>query len=609
MINKKIVIAILLSQIIMMNAYSYEHNDSYQVAYNQQEQAEEYYKQGLEYNDKYDYDTAITYYKKAIDLDPKNSYWYSSLGFAYQGLKKYEDAITYHKKAIELDPKNGDKYGNLGWTYHELKRYEDAIPYYKKAIDLEPENGANYFDLGSVYYELKRYEDAITYYKKAIDVEPNHSSHYISLGNAYQGLKKYEEVITYYKKAIELDPKNAIYYDNLGFAYSKLKRYEESITYYKKAIELDPKNALYYGNLGWAYHELKRYEEAVTYYKKAINLDPNDYYNYFGLGNAHYELKNYQEARNNAKKSFDLDPSYDRNLYLLGKLEIDNKNYTKALEYFNKVLKDSKKDDLINSVKEKISYIQKLNNQITTSVVNNNNFSGNKLALVIGNKNYSKIETLTNPENDANALDKKLSGLGFNVSKYLNLKTKKETKEKLVSFTRNIKENDTVFFYYSGHGVQLEDKNYLIPTNANIEIQADIEEETMELDYIIKALTEKAKYLFIVVDACRDNPFKNETRSIIKTKGLSVVRYEPLKEQQVTILFASSPNEKAIDLHPTKKELGLFAGELVDVISIPNRTSDSIFRELTKRVKNLSNSKQIPYLFAPQLTEDFYFNP
>jgi formylglycine-generating enzyme required for sulfatase activity len=274
------------------------------------------------------------------------------------------------------------------------------------------------------------------------------------------------------------------------------------------------------------------------------------------------------------------------------------------------MINKSKKNKLKKSLLLSLSLVLLGASVIDISFVKNNNIAysdtivetGKRKALVIGNKNYSNASTLNNTHNDADAVAKKLNELKFEVTKKYDLKNKKDMKSTIQDFYNNINQNDTVFVYYSGHGVQIKDENYLVPTNADLKIAADAEEEAISLKYILDALKEKSNVLFVVLDACRDNPLKNKS---IGQKGLSAIRAESGK--QLVVLFATGENETASDYHPVKKNLGLFAGELVDVLGMENKTSDSIFNQLTSNLKKLSNGQQIPYKHT-QLEGDFYFN-
>jgi superkiller protein 3 len=183
-----------------------------------------------------------------------------------------EAAITYYQKAIQLDPKLADAYNGLGVVLYKQGELEAAITYYQKAIQLNPKYAKAYNNLGNALYYQGKLDEAITYYQKAIQLDPKYAPAYNGLGNAlyYQG--KVEEAITYSQKSIQLDPKNVIAYNNLGIMLYKQGKLEAAITNYQKAIQLNPKYAYAYTNLGIALYDQGKVEEAITNYQIALSL-------------------------------------------------------------------------------------------------------------------------------------------------------------------------------------------------------------------------------------------------------------------------------------------------------------------------------------------------
>ena len=111
----------------------------------------------------------------------------------------------------------------------------------------------------------------------------------------------------------------------------------------------------------------------------------------------------------------------------------------------------------------------------------------NKTALVIGNTNY-EIGKLRNPVNDANALSATLEGLGFNVIKKLDL-DKAGLREAIRQFGDEIRDNDGIaLFYYSGHGLQSDGVNYLVPVDADLKEEWEIADQCVSSDHVLRML-------------------------------------------------------------------------------------------------------------------------
>lgn len=106
-----------------------------------------------------------------------------------------------------------------------------------------------------------------------------------------------------------------------------------------------------------------------------------------------------------------------------------------------------------------------------------------RLALVIGNSDYQHGGELANPFNDANSMEHVLKGVGFDVVKYENL-DQKMMRQAIDNFGNLLKNYDIGLFFYAGHGIQAKGRNYLIPTNAKITSESDVEFNCVEADRV-----------------------------------------------------------------------------------------------------------------------------
>lgn len=163
-----------------------------------------------------------------------------------------------------------------------------------------------------------------------------------------------------------------------------------------------------------------------------------------------------------------------------------------------------------------------------------------RVALVIGNTNYINGQ-LTNPVNDANAVAKSLKNLGFQVETQFD-RNKFEIEKDIDLLTDGLKEGDAVFFFYAGHGVQLKNTNFIVPIGAKIEREFHVRQRCVELDYVLAAMEDSGASLKVVMlDACRDNPFRSFTRS--KKTGLASVE----APSGTIIAFSTAPGVVALD--------------------------------------------------------------
>lgn len=135
-----------------------------------------------------------------------------------------------------------------------------------------------------------------------------------------------------------------------------------------------------------------------------------------------------------------------------------------------------------------------------------------RIALVIGNSNYKYYSKLTNPINDAKDIVNKLSKKNFEVI-YLLDGTQRKIDEALRVFNKKLKKGGVGLFYYSGHGIEVDKENYLVPIDAILKTELDVKYDSIAVKKIIEGMAKSKNRLNIVIlDACRNNPFSKKTK-------------------------------------------------------------------------------------------------
>jgi formylglycine-generating enzyme required for sulfatase activity len=224
--------------------------------------------------------------------------------------------------------------------------------------------------------------------------------------------------------------------------------------------------------------------------------------------------------------------------------------------------------------------------------------ASNRVALVIGNGAY-KAAPLKNPVNDAKDIAAVLKQSGFKVTLKINV-TKREMESSVRKFGKTLRNGGTGLFYYAGHGMQLMGRNYLIPINALIESESDVEYESLDAGRVLGKMKDAGNDLNIVIlDACRNNPFARSFRS--STPGLA--RMDAPKGS--LIAYATAPGSIAAD---GEGRNGVYTKYLLENMRKPGLTVERILKNVRFAVVKDTNSKQIPWE-ASSLMGDFYFNP
>lgn len=221
---------------------------------------------------------------------------------------------------------------------------------------------------------------------------------------------------------------------------------------------------------------------------------------------------------------------------------------------------------------------------------------GKRVALVIGNSAYSgAIHPLTNPVNDANDIAAALGKLGFDVALVTNADL--PTMDLAVrKFLNRLEKDSEGLFYFSGHGVQAEGSNYLVPLNAEITNAAELKARAYDLGIVLDGMEEHHNRLNLVfLDACRNNPFKG-------FKALAGGLASASGPEGTLIAFASAPNTSALDNRLWSNSL--YTKHLLLHIAEPG-TIEEMLKKVRSGVKNESK-EQTPWENS-SLTGDFCF--
>jgi len=220
-----------------------------------------------------------------------------------------------------------------------------------------------------------------------------------------------------------------------------------------------------------------------------------------------------------------------------------------------------------------------------------------RTALVIGNNNYTRdLPVLRNPMNDARAMKNILEQRNFDVI-YLENGTKKSTRQKLQQFYRKIRKGGVGLLYFSGHGIEVDGQNYLIPVDADLEEKDDAQFESIALNQITNKMKNANNRLnMVILDACRSNPFTKA----IGSGGLA--KTEPIG---LFVSFATSANKTASD--GRRGENGLFTKYLIENMTKEGLTLPQVFKKTAEAVYMASNHKQFPAIYDRTINGDFYF--
>jgi tetratricopeptide (TPR) repeat protein len=233
----------------------------------------------------------------------------------------------------------------------------------------------------------------------------------------------------------------------------------------------------------------------------------------------------------------------------------------------------------------------------------------NRFALVIGNSNYTSIEKLGNPVNDAADVASKLRSLGYQVELKTNIgnaELGRAVNDYIQRLAQN--KNNEGFFWFAGHGVQIDGENYLLPVDVDSMDDISVKYSSYPVNRLVDSFerTAQNKVNIVVLDACRNNPFRNmPARNRSLSRGLSVVHNLP---PDLFIIYSTAAGDVAMDSAAGKRNSPFAESFMRNMES--NDDISIVIRNITRETLRLTDNKQRPYQEGSIISLDYYsLNP
>ncbi len=231
-----------------------------------------------------------------------------------------------------------------------------------------------------------------------------------------------------------------------------------------------------------------------------------------------------------------------------------------------------------------------------------------RVALVIGNGDYKAAPQLDNPPVDARAVAAKLKQLGFQVIEGYDLNIS-QMRQSVHDFSEALPESKAAIVYYAGHGVSVDEENWILPTDIVLKSPDDLDLGAISVTQLLKRMKREERFNVVILDACRDNPFaaalaKSKSRSVVAERGFS--RIDDKLASGTLIAFATDPGSTAQD--GPAGEHSPFTKALLDHLEDPGVTIGSVMDRVRDEVHATTQAKQTPWVSTSILGE-FYLNP
>lgn len=231
--------------------------------------------------------------------------------------------------------------------------------------------------------------------------------------------------------------------------------------------------------------------------------------------------------------------------------------------------------------------------------------AADRVALVIGNGDYSDTTKLANPVNDASDIAAKLRDLGFIVVEGENL-GKRDMEQKIGEFSDQLEGSEAAVFYYAGHGISVGGRNFVVPVDAHLNAPAKLKFESISIDDVVELMRQQSEVNILILDACRNNPFARgngtSTRGVAEPSGglAAVSSYSG-----AYTVYSAQDGAVALDGDGRNSP---FAIALLKHLGTPGAGVESIMGAVKAEVETVTNGFQSPDAKG-LLVRSFSFNP
>jgi len=563
-------------------------------------------------NEMGEYDGAIADFGRGIAIDDKYTIAYTSRAFSYHHERQFQKALNDFSRAIGLSPKEPKFYVGRASVKMDLGKMDDAVADLDKAIEIAPSSEA-LRTRGEAKRLKKDLDGAIADASRALEIAPADELSYIDRALVLVDKHDYPAALADLDQAIAINPKSALAFANRGKVERLQGDFDRSLRDSDKAVELSPKNPLALTWRGDASFAKGEYEKAIQFYNNANHFVSDFVAAIVGRGLSLEALGNLEGAKAEFERALKLPVEVDR-----GIAEPAQDAAREHLAKVNQALQlaaDKKAqeaaDKKAQEEKQKFAVAAK---SIALPEEPPLPDPGVRVAMVIGMSNYEFVPALANPDRDAEGVAKTLRDIGFNSVTLVEDASRAKLAKALRDFQDVADSADWAMVYYAGHGLEMKGQNYLIPVDAKLETDRDVEEEAIPLDKVLERIHSAHKLQLVVLDACRDNPFANTMRRHDGTRGVEhqrgLARVEPTAPNEL-VVYAAKDGQVALDgevaVAGEKAEHSPFAAALIKRLKEPRVEINEMFRKVSRDVYAATKTQQRPFVYGNSL-DQFYFN-
>ncbi|MBR0792202.1 caspase family protein [Bradyrhizobium manausense] len=492
-----------------------------------------------------------------------------SRGFSRLSKADFDHAFQDFSAARDADPDNVIAIDGQAQVYWRKGQDDLAMAAYDLALQKRPNYGGAYNDRGLLYIRKGAWQSALDDYNAAVRYTPKFLLGWTNRARVRTMMKDYDGALSDFADAARIDPNAPQIASYRCVTFTAMGRFDEALADCNGVLEKQPKNQFVLLNRGDAYLAKGDLDAALNDYNVILQLFPNNVRAHAGRGQVFERKQDLAQAR------------------------ADYRAAAFALTPFDEIETTLARA----SAKSRLAVLEPKSPAVSTTL--------RRVALVIGNGAYRNVHALSNPPRDSKLIAAALRDVGFQTVTVSNDLSRDQFFATLHAFAAEAEKADWAVVYYAGHGFEIGGVNYLVPVDARLAVDKDAEREAVALEQVVAAVGGAHKLRLVILDACRDNPFKptmQQTLSLkLVDKGFSNI--EP--GIGFMVVYAAKHGETAMDGDGSDSP---FALALAHEVQQPHIEIRKLFDIVRDDVWSATRHTQQPFTYgSPPGSEDFYF--
>jgi tetratricopeptide (TPR) repeat protein len=522
--------------------------------------------------------------------------------------------------AIQIDSSLPGPWASRANILMDRGDYDRAISDLDQCIRISPIIATCYLNRGTVWYRKGEYDRAIADHTVAIRLDPSEWTSFNNRSNDWKEKGDYSHALEDINQAIRVAPRNPQTYSTRGELWRLMGDLDRAMVDLDKAISLVPDNlpvwqnpfSLIFLRRGDVWRYRGEFDRALLDYNEALRFAGGMTLVYTNRGITYERLRDFTRARMDFLKALSL-PEFNSDSSRSA--QITARARLAALD--SGVEQPSIPAAPAKAANQTSIPTPTLASDVVKSTVAK---QGRRVALVIGNSAYKNVPALTNPRKDSEAVAASLRNIGFETVTLAVDVTREKLIDGLRAFANEAEKADWAMVYYAGHGIEVNGQNYLIPVDARLAADRDVQFEAIPLEQVMASLEGAKKLKLVLLDACRDNPFAPQMRKTaapdsvaaaataggkVRTRSIGRGLGEVKVQGASLVVFAAKHGQTALDGEGGNSP---FAVAMVQRIATPGVEINKIFRLVRDDVMEATAGRQEPYTYGSLPgKEDFFF--